>query len=197
MIKYVTGIGSRKTPDPIKKLMYAIAAIFELNGFRLRSGGADGADTAFEHGSLSVGGTPDIFLHEKLANGHPSPLFTVCADALQLAQASHPAWDACGKTAKLLHARNCYQVLGQKLDTPSECLVCWTPDGCINALTRSLDTGGTATAIVIAALYDIPIFNLRRANALEQLEAWCQSKGFSIKSAIDEFHAPAQGLLLI
>ena len=48
--KYYTGIGSRETPDSILSLFNDI--VFQLAGlgYTLRSGGADGADTAFEEG---------------------------------------------------------------------------------------------------------------------------------------------------
>jgi len=45
------GIGSRETPEDICALMTQIARALEERGFRLRSGGAGGADLAFEHGT--------------------------------------------------------------------------------------------------------------------------------------------------
>lgn len=44
------GIGSRETPRSILDLMTAIARKLEALGYTLRSGGATGADTAFEEG---------------------------------------------------------------------------------------------------------------------------------------------------
>ena len=46
-----TGIGSRETPHHILTLMTEIANILDNIGYTLRSGGADGADTAFALGS--------------------------------------------------------------------------------------------------------------------------------------------------
>ncbi len=50
-----------------------------------------------------------------------------------------------------MHARNAHQVLGQDLESPSLCVICWTPKGELK--------GGTRTAIVIAEQNDIPVFN--------------------------------------
>lgn len=49
------GIGSRQTPDDILELMHRIGSTLAINGFTLRSGGAVGADTAFEQGAVSIG----------------------------------------------------------------------------------------------------------------------------------------------
>lgn len=49
-MKTYTGIGSRETPYEIQDLMKRIAFKLAENGWLLRSGGAEGADTAFENG---------------------------------------------------------------------------------------------------------------------------------------------------
>lgn len=53
------GIGSRRTPDDVLVLMYAIARMAAARGLWLYSGHADGADWAFERGA---GGRATIFL---------------------------------------------------------------------------------------------------------------------------------------
>lgn len=47
---FYTGIGSRETPQEIQNLMFKIAQKLDSK-YILRSGGADGADLAFEKGS--------------------------------------------------------------------------------------------------------------------------------------------------
>ena len=54
--KPYTGIGSRETPTAILDLMIAIGGVLAQRGFTLRSGGADGADDAFEQGCILKGG---------------------------------------------------------------------------------------------------------------------------------------------
>ena len=50
MNKIYAGIGSRTTPKVILDLMTSFAKIYAGKGYTLYSGGADGADTAFEYG---------------------------------------------------------------------------------------------------------------------------------------------------
>ena len=49
-MKYYAGIGSRETPKEICNKMTEIASLLENQDFVLRSGGAQGADHAFEIG---------------------------------------------------------------------------------------------------------------------------------------------------
>jgi predicted Rossmann fold nucleotide-binding protein DprA/Smf involved in DNA uptake len=49
-MKYYAGIGSRETPKEICNKMTEIASLLEKQDFVLRSGGANGADSAFEKG---------------------------------------------------------------------------------------------------------------------------------------------------
>ena len=53
MTKYYTGVGSRSTPQDIMELMTQVATKLEALGYSLRSGAADGADTAFENGVIN------------------------------------------------------------------------------------------------------------------------------------------------
>lgn len=175
-MRFYTGIGSRQTPDNVLRLMYAIAVKMSLAGYVLRSGGADGADSAFESGVMN--GSPHIYLPWPAFNGRtdrvgrtrPRP------EAYALAKTVHPKWDSLPSGARALHARNCHQVLGDDLKTPSDFLVCWTPDGCQSEATRTRETGGTATAIVLACRFEIPVFNLRNDGALDALRQFLMEK---------------------
>lgn len=160
MTKFYTGVGSRKTPKDIRNLMTSLATKLALEGWFLRTGDATGADSAF-----SIG----VPLMEQ------KRLYTAkdCTpEAMKLASSFHPAWDRCSEFARKLHGRNSFQVLGDDLKTPSSFLVCWTPDGCVSQDTRSIKTGGTATAIVIAEAWEIPIFNLAIVEHEERIRSW-------------------------
>jgi len=149
---FYTGIGSRETPRDVMITMYHFAIRMAERGLVLRSGGADGADTAFECGARKAGGSTEIYLPWHGFNGRDSQ-FTRPTDAAQaLASEIHPAWDRCSRGARMLHARNCHQVLGMDLATPSAFVVCWTPGG--------KDVGGTRTAITLARTSGIRVFNL-------------------------------------
>lgn len=49
-MKYYTGVGSRKTPQNEFDLLVKVGYFLAEQGWTLRSGAADGADTAFEEG---------------------------------------------------------------------------------------------------------------------------------------------------
>lgn len=149
-IKYA-GIGSRETPADIIALMSLIGERLAIRGWTLRSGGADGADRAFELGCEKASGKKEIFLPWQNFNGSSSQFFTPSPEAHALAS-SHPVWNRLTDNVKLLHARNCHQVLGLDLNDPVSVLICWTKGGKI--------VGGTATAINLALKRNIPVLNL-------------------------------------
>lgn len=149
-MKYA-GVGSRQTPTDILIEFYEIGKLFGSQNILLRSGGANGADAAFEKGCIEVNGPKEIFLPFKGFNGNASLLYKVSKAALKLAESVHPAWHNCDWKARNFHARNCYQILGANLDDPVNFVVCWTFKG--NTV------GGTATAINLAKRYQIPVFN--------------------------------------
>jgi len=157
MAKFYTGVGSRKCPASIQKIITAFARKLAGLGYTLRSGGAIGADKAFE-----VGATEKVVY---LANDSRNKDLV----AEKIARDLHPAWNRCSDYARKLHTRNAFQVLGDDLKSPSKFLVCWTPDGCKSHSTRSIKTGGTGTAISIASTRGVPIFNLAVQRDLDRV----------------------------
>lgn len=155
---YYTGVGSRKTPNNILGLMTAIAAKMNSYGYILRSGGAEGADRAFES---AAGNNKEIFYADQATS-----------EAKWIASKFHPVWHKCSSFAKKLHGRNSFQVLGINLDTPSAYCICWTPDGCNSHKNRSIKTGGTGTAISIAEHYGVPIVNLADPHMEKMWSDW-------------------------
>jgi hypothetical protein len=159
------GIGSRTTPPEILRRMSKIANRLEERGYTLRSGGANGADTAFDEGCSRK----QIFLPWTGFNDRRSSFHSISEGALGVAAAVHPAFNKLSPAAKKLMARNTYQVLGDDIRSPSDFIVCWTPDGAENESQRSRSTGGTGQAIALANRWNIPIFNLARPDALDRL----------------------------
>ena len=162
--KYYTGVGSRSTPIKIQKLMKLFALIMEYLGYILRSGGAEGADRAFESG-VAMLNNKEIYLANQSTE-----------ESENIASIFHPAWERCSDYAKKLHGRNSFQVLGENLKTPSEFLICWTKDGCKTHNDRNIKTGGTGTAISIADYNKIPIYNLANKKDLKEVITFL--KGF-------------------
>lgn len=154
--RYYAGIGSRETPDHILRLMVRLAVHYANLGYVLRSGGAGGADSAFEKGCNKAEGAKEIYIPWRGFNGRDSRERgvhdLVGLDALSLAEKFHPNWSACSQGARKLHARNCYQILGLDLKTPVEKVFCWTPG--------ANGGGGTGQAIRLARAHGIPIIDL-------------------------------------
>lgn len=146
---FYTGVGSRKTPESVLGLFTQWVKDLNGLGYTLRSGGAAGADSVFEMGVLDK--RKEIYLPWRGFNGNTSVLFTVSNDAMAIARNLHPAWQSLSEGTRKLMARNVYQVLGSDLKTPSEFLICYTPNG--------NEVGGTALAIRLARCNDIPVFN--------------------------------------
>lgn len=144
-----TGIGSRRTPEKVLKTMTAIAQFLANHNFILRSGGAAGADTAFEIGCDLANGKKEIYLPWKGFNGNNSHLYNITEDAYNLAKKYHPAWNKLSQGARKLQARNCYQVLGESLNSPTDFIICY-----------SEGTGGTEQALRIARDLNIEVINM-------------------------------------
>ena len=149
---YYTGIGSRQTPISVLQMMHSLATDSVGGGFVLRSGGAPGADTAFEQGCDAAHGSKEIYLPFDNFNGHRKSFVSINARALEIAAFHHPNWPACSPIARKMHARNAFQILGADLDTPSKFVICWTVNG--------QPIGGTGQALRMAAYYKIPVVNL-------------------------------------
>ena len=147
-VKYYAGVGSRKTPPEILEMMTKIAEGLSRN-YILRSGGAEGADEAFEKGA---GDKKIIFIPWPGFNGSKEKCRPLTSAAMKLAGEFHPGWMHLSYGAKKLHARNVYQILGESLDSPVDFVICWTHGG--------KEVGGTAQAIRIAKANRIKVFNL-------------------------------------
>ena len=167
------GIGSRETPPEDLEVMQIIGEYAAESGFELRSGGAVGADQAFERGCDTACG------YTSLKEFYNNPLKTVyvpwtgfngygygdnngssivavngadISSAMKLAEEMHPNWAACSQGVRKLHARNMMQILGTDLDDPVALVVCWTKDG--------RGGGGTGQALRLAESRGIPVIDL-------------------------------------
>jgi hypothetical protein len=163
------GIGSRKTPPDIQALMTQCAKELFNRGYTLRSGGADGADTAFETGGW---GLSEIFLpsakfNNRVAGGRfiDSSTLPAWSSAIEMAKEFHPAPQKLTGFSLYLMARNCFQVLGADLQTPSVFVMCWTSS-------HAFPSGGTAQALRIAEAYRIPVVNLAVPAHVAHVHTW-------------------------
>ena len=155
--KTYAGIGARKTPTKIQKMMLELGLLYGYLGYVLHSGGAEGADTQFETGHRALApNNAEIFLpwdgFNKRSVKDPCNTIGVSMEAYALARKYHPAWEKLSQGAKKMMARNAYQLLGPDLNTPVDLVICWTPGAKI--------IGGTGQALRMAADFNIPIANL-------------------------------------
>ncbi len=155
-MKYA-GIGSRETPLEILRLMTDIGTFMADRGFMLRSGGARGADSAFEAG-VNRSSKPNLKVIYTAQDAQNFESWSAHAATF------HPAWDRCSDFAKLLHARNSAIILGATLNDPVLNVICWTKDG--------KDSGGTGQALRIARAHCINVWNLYDPGHLQVWQAW-------------------------
>lgn len=152
---YYAGIGSRETPADVLDVLGKVADTLDFT--TLRSGRADGADTAFERGTL---GYRELYEPENIDNND----FGNAKQAIEIARAIHPTpqYLTDGSWKLNLQARNSYQVLGKDLKTPSDFIICYaqyrtkTTRNGYKYQTR----GGTGQAIRLALSKGIPVVNL-------------------------------------
>lgn len=148
---YYAGIGSREISEQVQLFFLGLGKFYAKQGFILRSGGADGSDLCFEHGSDMAKGQKEIFIPWKDFNNSQSELYNIPDKAFDIAARIHPNWANLKDSVKRLHARNVMQILGEDLKTPVKFVACYTKNG--------EEKGGTRTAIVLAKQHNIPIFN--------------------------------------
>lgn len=185
-IAWVAGIGSRTTPDPFQRVIRRFAATLAARGLGLRSGGARGADLAWEEG-MGTGPT-QIFLASRQP-GRPGLALEdmapeLVATATALAAAHHPAWHRIADYGRRLLTRNAFQVLGPQLDDPVAAVLCWALESRLEA-GRVVDVaGGTGLAVRLASAHGIPVLNLALPSHLELARAWHRTSNAPINSLV-------------
>lgn len=165
---YYTGVGSRETPPKVLETMRQLGKVLAEKGYVLRSGGAGGADTAFEQGCDDFTkddkvGMKEIFIPWKGFSGrHRHEQDVYCLDenlyrnnCFDIAKKYHPGWHRVSQGGRSLHSRNVLQVLGQNIQTPTAFVVAYAKRD-----KNGKAKGGTAMAINIAEDNKIPVFNL-------------------------------------
>ena len=105
MERFYAGIGSRETPIPILNQMTRIGSFLAPKNYTLRSGGAKGADSAFEQGCNLVQGQKQIW--------HPDgafyPLHEWATEKASSVCWEYPLEKMKGYTIKLI-TRNMFQI---------------------------------------------------------------------------------------
>ena len=159
MSRIYAGIGARKTPPKVLQVMTALASRMEEEDWKLRSGGAAGADSAFEAGvtnpanrAIYLPGNTFNQRSAQMPGMHNSTRLPGWQQALESVARYHPAPERLSPFAKNLMARNAMQMLGPRMDKPADLVVAYTPGGQV--------TGGTGQALRMAGNLGIPVRNL-------------------------------------
>lgn len=132
-------------------------------GINFRSGGANGTDYIAECAYYSANVStkvevyvPDINFNKYMrrfpAEHYIVPDTSTLSFRKDIIRRVHPAYNRLTPYALQLHCRSVNQISGDDLEHNVNAVVCWTPNGEVE--------GGTRTAIVIAEMLDIPVFNL-------------------------------------
>jgi hypothetical protein len=151
---YYTGIGARSTPINVIKEFETLSSRLNSCGYILRSGAAEGADSAFEK---NAGNNKEIYLPWKKFGGSESSLFIDDNNRnllFEIAKDIYPDWNIASFGVKLLHARNVQQVLGQipGVSQKSDFIVCWSDRDPSQAR-------GTMFAVTLEKLHNIKVYN--------------------------------------
>lgn len=169
---YYAGIGARITPQEYLDLFKEIGKDLGNVGYTLRSGGADGADKAFELGADNSDTKPEIYLpwsgfNHSTSKYNPTE-YPYSEEEMLFTSRIHPKWSNCTPSTRKLHYRNtrviigCPQIHGERLQM-SRFVICWTE--------RGITKGGTAQAIRLAQYLKIPIFNFGMCKNAKETDA--------------------------
>ncbi len=158
------GVGARSTPAHILNIMTDLASKLEDNGWTLRSGGATGADSAFEKGISH--GNKEIFTVNSLTG-------KMGEKAYATVDRYHPKPSKLSNYGRMLMARNSFQILGSDLRQPSVFVVCWAPGSRYDDKGRITSVnGGTGQAVRIAYDNNITVFNLDNIKHLQKIQKY-------------------------
>lgn len=157
MNKFYAGIGSRKTPEKYLEIIRFIAGKLEKDGYILRSGGAQGADKAFEQGVKELKNQIIFQPKENLPEWTNVWKEFIPKDLENVSFLPY---------TKQLMQRNMMILLGEDGKSPVEFVICWTKP---NIKYEDSRIGGTGYALRAALKYNIPIFNLNKKAEIQKL----------------------------
>lgn len=203
------GIGSRETPDLVCAFMTAVGTAMAARGWRMRSGGAPGADQAFEAGYAAHPGLKEIFLPWKGFEGSTSTLVAPWVSDAQLAATIarlKPGWTPGVLTGRetaaevIAHAHILAEHFhpawekvspgGRKLHSRNGHQILGAKldrkAGLVVAWTiDGQATGGTGQAIRLAQHFGIPVLNLKLRAHLEAVIDALGLTGWDVQALLD------------
>ena len=152
---YYAGIGSRKTPQACLDFMTKVGRVCTKKDLILRSGGAKGADLAFERGCDLECGQKEIWTPKDQ---------NIVENEWAIEKAKAVCWEyplhKMKPYTRSLIIRNMYQIFGDDKESlkPVKFVVFYCKG---DPLMQGKLSGGTRYAVRAAHNYNIPHFNLR------------------------------------
>lgn len=176
-MNYYTGVGSRNTPVWCRLAMEDIATSLAGKGYSLRSGSAQGADSAFEIGADNACGAGDIYIPwSGFGTGRPTMFkdyhvltnkqFEVARD-LYIETGIIPHFNEMKQASQKLHARNYLQVVGHGVTVnPSKVCLYYAEGDWITGEPE----GGTRSAVMLSRHFGVPIYNLMNQEHFKKVQ---------------------------
>lgn len=184
--RYYTGVGSRDITQEEYRLLKQIGTRMSELGYWLRSGAADGSDSAFQHGACydqeikTEIWIPWKSFQSELQQGTPYVNYYIpTKDMFETARNFFiekkiiPWYDNMPQGPKALHGRNYYQVVG----FPSENNLSKVCIYCADESRKGDVAGGTRSAVMVARYFSIPTYNIRIKEQKEELLSKLKIKG--------------------
>lgn len=167
MKRYYGGVGSRETPTGIIKEFERISYELSQLGLIPSTGCADGADASFRRGCADArvykcrDGFDGGIDPTRYDNYHKT--YDIVKSVL-----GNSYFENASKFAELAHRRNCYQILGDDLNSPVEFVLLWAkPDSSNKSV-----LGGTRMAYKLAKLHNIECFNFYFKDDIEKFNQY-------------------------
>jgi hypothetical protein len=160
------GLGNQDAPEEVLKQIERLAKHLESLGYTVRTSGGQGPEEYFERVEAK-----EVFIPWKNFNGRQSKLSRNANEALDVVKRLSPSFDTLKPAVQAIIAVKAHVILGKDLKSPIKFLVVWSQDGAETAKECTAKTGFVSTAIKLADGLKIPVFNLKRPDALERIKA--------------------------
>lgn len=171
-----TAAASRQTPEELIPVMEGLAEQLAKMKWNMRSGYREGMDTHFTIGAAMGNGAKELYIPWQSFNTgmHKRNDVRVChcldkhLEAIDIASRFYPNWKTVGDAVQMYLVRNVFMLTGEKINEPSDMLVCWSlPQGSLTV---------TSEVVRMAEYLGIPVFNLIDPETDAKLEQFVLSK---------------------
>ncbi len=171
LYKPYAATGNKEAPPDIIRKFEELAKLLDHQGYTTRVGGMEGIEEAVERTQVKQ----ELILPFKEFNQKQSKFTWSSERAFSIAKMFHPTFDSMKKGVQYFLAKNARLILGDKMNSPSLFLICWTEDGAESVREKSSRTGFSGHPIAIASAIGIPIFNLGKPDAEQRLKLYLES----------------------